>query len=222
MTTTTKAAVAVCERPIIFSAPMVRAILDGRKTQTRRIIAEKDRIGYPHSEIQFACDEYFTTTGNLSFELKCPYGKSGERLWIREAWRVFKRYDEDRPAFIRDEPELAGLHFEADGPATHTHGRLRPSIFLPRRWSRVLLELTDVRAERLQSIGEEDAEAEGCQPWQFNPEQPLTSGERAGDSPYRSGYALLWDEINDAVATWKSDPWVWVLSFNRLAAGEGK
>ena len=226
------------ERPILFSALMVRAILEGRKTQTRRIVKPQPIGG---ETIWFREDAEWPSfvvgtqrdNGGLrisaSRPIECPHGKPGDRLWVREAHGIFSvdgsyvsvgykaRLPEGKtladtdggldviPVYDREQVYWAERHIDPD--------KWRPSIFMPRWASRITLELTGVRVERLNEITEEDAEAEGATPWEFDPDQPLTTGERAGDSPHRSGFAYLWDCINEDRATWKSNPWVWVEGF---------
>lgn len=201
----------VRERPLLFSAPMVRAILDGRKGMTRRIVK-------PCVDRNFGCE---LSPGEIAGEpdpsVHCPYGKPGDRLWVKEAWALAAQYDDLKGKDIVGLPEMGCLRYKADATYPAGFGRPRHARFMPRWASRITLEITDVRAERLQSITEEDAVAEGATTWEYNPEQPLTSGERGGDSPYRSGFAYLWDTINDQRATWKSNPFVWRISFKRIA-----
>jgi hypothetical protein len=192
------------ERPILFSAPMVRAILAGTKTQTRRIVK-------PQPEFQVNA-WYLTHKGGRSVIAnaagKCHAGaatcapfKIGQRLWVRET-------------FMAESKET--IHYRADGWGYGDPGGWKPSIFMPRWASRITLEITDVRAERLQKITEADAKAEGAEPWEFNDLQPMTSGELGSTNPYRGGFACLWDHINDEKAPWFANPWVWVVSFRRL------
>jgi hypothetical protein len=237
------------ERPILFSAPMVRALLEGRKTQTRRLIKDApiERGGYLCTKlITFANEKQVR---GIMPDI-CPYGKHGDRLWVRETFaiestaeydgmldegadsipgdardgRPTRRHvinaDEDGaevaawytvPRYRATEPDTLLMIKEAEEPEDQMVWT--PSIFMPRWASRITLEITEVRVQRLQDISEEDAKAEGCEPWEFGPEQTMTSGERGADSPYRGGYACLWDEINGDKATWKSNPWVWAITF---------
>lgn len=200
------------ERPIIFSAPMVRAILDGRKSQTRRIVKPQPprtvlsptivaRDALAPSGYSFVSDEY----GEIL--LRCPYGVPGDRLWVREAWRqgttrVLYRVDDVAPSQVR----------------------WKPSIHMPRAASRITLEITDVRVERLQEIGEEDALAEGV----FRPigmrtpiGQCVETWDGRGEMIYadpsqaRDEYRGLWESINGDGA-WEANPWVWVVCFRRV------
>jgi hypothetical protein len=232
-----RAGEAMTERPIPFSAPMVRAILEGRKTMTRRIVKkapdwmQSGRIG-KETVIPELMEQAVNIWGNPDL---CPYGKPGDRLYVKEAWRTGERlnqYSGKEIQKLHDEAGFRGtghccpLKYESDGSVRQwgdndlgdfgEWGRYRHARFMPRWASRITLGITAVRVERLQEITEEDAKAEGVQPWEFNPNQTLTSGERAGDSPYRSGCAYLWDMINDHRATWKSNPFVWVISFRRV------
>lgn len=232
------------ERPILFSGPMVLALLNGTKTQTRRIIKPQPPVGcsihYMLGAESWLPEEKRTPLrhhweawwGPLfesrpekhlcgSFDVKCPYGEPGDQLWVRETfcpvddtefgyekwidYRATPKYSAEHPAGWENDPE--------DAEAL----KWRPSIHMPRSASRITLEITEVLVQRLQEISEEDAKAEGCEPWQFDPLQPMTTGELGTDSPYRGGYACLWDEIHDEVATWKSNPWVWAVSFKKVA-----
>lgn len=226
----------VKSRPILFSAPMVRSLLANRKTQTRRIVKPQPGLSEVASfgsepAIYWQSPQYDNGDGvhyfhtNLRDGLKlmlsaCPYGKPGDHLWVRENLRRTDLgqwvYAADRnPVLVSPESESAMLVW-----AHYKEQDYCPSIHMPRWASRITLEITEVLLEQLQSITEEDAIAEGCDPWGFNPDQTLTSGERAGDSPYRSGYAYLWDEINDERATWRSNPWVWVISSKRVEVAQ--
>jgi hypothetical protein len=190
MTTTTK------ERPIIFSAPMVQAILDGRKTQTRRIVKpQPDECWWPIQNRTAGCsDAVFQSEAGLGrrevHRIRCPYGSPGDRLWVRETWRP---------------SQVEGKAWYAATCGDGLHGRWRPSIHMPRWASRLTLEITGVRVERVQEISEADAYAEGIAPW-TSPEQTFSPVVR---------YHELWDSINGP-GSWASNPWVWVLSFKRI------
>ncbi len=193
----------MADRPIPFSAPMVRAILAGTKTQTRRAA-------------KLTCNGHVKESGghrrwhpaDPNAVLACPYGQPADRLWVREAWRVIDLADVFAPR------EITAAHriwFEADGPHEPPAGRYRPGMFMPRWASRITLEVTGVRVERLQDISESDAEAEGAE-YGFDCEggfnlHPL--GNR------RYGYAHLWEQINGA-GSWDLNPWVWVVEFKRI------
>jgi len=190
-------------RPILFSGPMVRAILDGTKTQTRRVVKHKPDADCPYHENNIA--------------VACPYGKVGDRLWVRETWKP--HYDCMVGTCIR---------FRADDlnwkPTAWTHDQggwcelneetpqWRPSIFMPRWASRLTLEITAVRVERLQAITEADAKAEGVE-W-LNQGYRIYGREACTYSAIQS-YRTLWESIN-GFGSWDTNPWVWVIEFKRL------
>lgn len=192
----------VKERPISFSGPMVRAILDGRKTQTRRVIKTSLNLEIvPRGELVRLCD----------------YGHNGDRLWVRETWATEKRMDTQKPSFL-DYSGDAPLWYKADySPSTRAvgdkwdyveRGKWRPSIFIPRWASRITLEITEVRVQRVQDISEEDAVAEGTP---INDFLPINTARIAGVDT-RTYFAELWNKINGKGA-WESNPWVWAISF---------
>lgn len=223
------------ERPILFGAPMVRAILDGRKTQTRRVVkGEALRWLNDGFTPEFVADYQ----NNL-----CRHGKAGERLWVREAWRI-GAWNEDLPAVALDycdgpRKEWVGIpdpccddgelfnrlwqqstddalaacaKYDDDGNFKWDPGqspcRWRPSIHMPRWASRITLEITDVRVERLKDISEKDAWAEGCEGFDDD-----VSGGKSGYCEY----AELWEAINGK-GSWEPNPWVWVIEFRRVEA----
>lgn len=233
------------ERPILFNSPMVRAIRENRKTQTRRTHG-LDKINAEPDAWYCAWDKEgtfcFASKPGYSHELedsqliRCPYGVAGDRLWCRESHAIFC-VAEDRPdagvGYRADHPyngDLSigdgGYNFRSfEGASTVgevalmvNSERWRPSIHMPRWASRDTLEVVSARPERLQDITEAGAKAEGCNPWPFNAEQPMTSGELGSDSPYRGGFAVLWDDINEGL-TWFKNPWVWAVTFSRLGPG---
>jgi hypothetical protein len=216
------------ERPIIFSAPMVRAILAGTKTQTRRVVrpqppeilpAYAPKVYWPardrhmtHGDPDGAAYLQFERPGDYDgahvmrggFGFRCPYGQPGDRLWVREAWKVdlnhkFYRADEQRPGELTS--AMRWVH----------------SIHMPRWASRITLEVTAIRVERLQDISEADAQAEGVTPkW-----EPGCSGrlmDALGGFSFRpaaSAYAELWEQIHGP-GSWDANPWVWVVEFRRV------
>lgn len=209
------------DRPIIFSAPMVRALLDGRKTQTRRML--KPLGDNTHLECTGRGDWFWWTPGvdRAHVLQRIPYAP-GDRLYVREAWRAEAVYDDTRP---RDIPaDACMVRYEADGTWTDndtmTHaGRLRPSIFLPRWASRITRTVTEVRVQRLQEISEADVLAEGC------PLDPFYNDTTAdGSNPHMvkidtakwispcGWYHRLWDSLHGPDA-WDANPWVVAVSF---------
>lgn len=210
------------ERPILFSAPMVRAILDGRKTQTRRIVKNPEWTGCltgdcPH-ERQAECD--------VALVALSPYGAPGDRLWVRET--CIGEELEDGTDGVR---YLADGHFQPidntprasiDWLKLHTYrghkgGRLGSkvvAIHMPRWASRITLEITAVRLERLNDCSEADAEAEGVQACARR-----VVGLPGGCDSFLCGYRQLWSEINGK-GSWEANPWVWVVAFRHIAQEE--
>ncbi len=230
------------ERPIPFSAPLVRAILEGRKTQTRRIVQSPaknmQRAGTTVIKHRPPGDPWYRdhvwsmrnrmgVWGDYTeadFRALCPYGQPGDRLWVREAWQEICEAGDGECHCLppADEPEpnhRIALRADEGWGWVETW---RPSIHMPRWASRLTLEVTGVRAERLQAISQEDARAEGVVPLtpphgSIAPDQKLSSGERFGDAPHRCAFACLWDEINaDRGCGWDINPWVWVVEFRRI------
>jgi hypothetical protein len=211
------------ERPILYQGAMVRALLAKTKTQTRRLLPTLTTMGraeYPgrrdrsgSSRVNFLD----TPEGRAAAAAECRYGKPGEQLWVREAWRANGMWDCLPPSDI---PGRTDLHYEADGrPNAHfCFGKLRPGIHMPRAASRIQLTVTNVRVQLLQEISEADAIAEGIQKYQgplrwVRYLDPLT-GEAAHNTA-RDAYAALWDGINGRKpnASWDANPWVWAVSF---------
>jgi len=180
----------VQEHPILFSGDMVKAILEGRKTQTRRIVKG--------AALEWLQPGMFTPEFVASDEnMLCPYGTVGDRLWVRETWR------ETGSAQMADGkiPDL--LHpsqckYKADADY---EGPWRPSIFMPRSASRITLGIVDIKIQRAHDITNEDAVAEG-----------ITMPEVMNTEPAYI-FANLWDMINGKKAPWRSNPWVWVIQF---------
>lgn len=233
---------------MIFNAEMVRALLDGRKTQTRRPIKWKqtrfteigereDGSKWPWSEdAEHACD----------FWHPCPFGAVGDRIWVRETWATLGNEDgccvdwegklckgDERSAAriyrasCEQRPGDYGLWSIPDDaywkPHTKEHkfeGAWRPSIHMPRWASRILLEITDVRVGRLNAISEEDATAEGVPPaGSLLPDYPGTFLTPKGDfATAKVAFQRLWESIYGE-ESWKANGWVWVISFKRVEGG---
>lgn len=200
-------------RPILFKDEMIRAILEGRKTQTRRVIKPQPLAltsdGLPFA--QTADDERF---GRLGKVIACPYGQSGDQLWVRETFT-------DEAGGIW--PYLGEhISYRAD-PLQPLCERWTPSIHMPRWASRIALELTGVRVERLQNISEADAIAEGAEGhyiengWYWR--NYLLTDEDAAVSPMftcpKESFRSLWESINGADSR-EANPWVWVIQFKRI------
>lgn len=209
------------ERPILFSAPMVRAILDGRKTQRRRIVKPPMKWGerFPVCNPAAMAADHSVWWWDGEFDRvgvaqSCPYGATGDRLYVRETWRAEARFDNFKPREI-----AAGnlISYDADypdrdRPNNGCRGKTRVSIHMPRWASRITLEITDVRVERLNDISEADATAEGTQEPSLVPIVGVAWSERGM-------YAKLWEHINGA-GSWGANPWVWAVTFKAAALGD--
>lgn len=197
---------------MIFNAEMVRALLDGRKTQTRRPIKWKqtrfteigereDGSKWPWSEdAEHACD----------FWHPCPFGAVGDRIWVREAFRVHSRATDVATLVYKASERNSWTEQTRRVPVAvcnkpATPEKWTPSLHMPRWASRILLEITDVRVERLRSMSQDDARAEGV---------------IAASGPMEAGLAFreLWDSIYGE-ESWKANPWVWVIEFKRVEGG---
>ena len=185
------------ERPILFSAAMVRAILSNTKTQTRRVV--KPQPTELQSETGGPC-------AGCGAVVNSRHRVGGTRLWVRETWAAPHAYDHLPPRLI---PQDARIHYAA----TEDRGGLlwRPSIHMPRWASRITLEVTSVRVERLQDISEADALAEGVTE-DGSLVTDLAGNDRGGAF---AAFATLWEVINGA-DSWDDNPWVWAIEFRRL------
>ncbi|WKL60475.1 hypothetical protein QZN18_21090 [Klebsiella variicola] len=229
------------ERGMIFNADMVRAILDGRKTQTRRIVKGTDGAMKFCKEWDINGKEVFVVLGEKDHTgmnpvlgaISCPFGAVGDRIWVRETWATLGNEDgccidwegnlckgDERSAAriyrasCEQRPGDYGLWSIPDDaywkPHTKEHkfeGAWRPSIHMPRWASRILLEITNVRVERLKSISDGDAVREGCS----------TADMKSGDC-VADVFARLWASIYGS-DSWKTNPWVWVIEFKRVEGG---
>lgn len=219
---------AVRERPILFGGRMVRAILEGWKTQTRRVVVaprwakaaavECDHAVSPGETAWPWCNR---RDGMGWWKMECPYGQPGDRLWVREAWACW--------GFWLQHQARAGVMYRADADehedaeVRDTH-RWRPSIHMPRWASRITLEVTGVRVERVQDISDADAIAEGVVKVREGCYVVRgTAQDRAGlgHSEPATAFACAWNEINEARGYgWAENPWVWVVEFRVLNGGE--
>lgn len=202
------------ERPIIFSAPMVRAILDGRKTQTRREVKPQPPSGH-HFAGWCVCSTHRADEGKAAWaagtyphlrgahRVACPYGQLGDLLWVRE---TFYHDPEDSLTLYRADDEF-------DGDQCDAGYKWQPSMHMPRTLSRIKLEITGVRVERLQDISEADAIEEGAPP--SHPSINAISREFGYTDFPRSWFAQLWDSINGP-GSWDTNPWVWMIEFRRI------
>lgn len=227
-------------RPILFSAPMVRALLYGNKTQTRRIIKRPlkhpgwtEYVYFGPSKNNPNCQSRVIECGpdypdDHTDQVMCPYGAAGDRLWVRETWKphcggpisdeyplgTCVKYAADfvmlKPSRWTDDE---GRWCEAHEDET----KWRPSIFMPRWSSRITLEIVSVRVERLQDISEADAIAEGCvknhNGYYWGGPHAVSGLKQLATA--KSAYNDLWTSINGP-GSWEANPWVWVLDFKRV------
>lgn len=240
------------EHPISFSAEMIRAILDGRKSQTRRVIkpqpgwdaeaVKTTRIGdtplvWPMTKDEMQCGHPIFIDGqkDCAFGIRNPYGKVGDRLWVKETWAdtngesgPMLSYKAGGDRFLTDESypvdysRYPNCHFAMwcgdlrRGEEGHSW---RNSRFMPRWASRLTLETTGVRVERLHAIrnNDEDLDAEGIDAFWEGPNEGgvFHVGKRWTDFP-DVAFSWLWDSINGKKAPWESNPWVWVVEFRRV------
>lgn len=194
------------ERPILFSGPMIRAILEGKKTQTRRVMKPQPELWAQTGTYHYPLDKKpyrGAPIGSVAAidAYRCPYGRPGDHLWVRETWQETAGDGDVAHVQYRATEKLA-LNYLASG--------WRPSIFMPRAFSRIDLEITAVRVERVQEITGNDVIAEGIEfPNGTNPQ----TAWRDRWEPFR----CVWDQINAKRGyPWSSNPWVWVVEF-RLA-----
>lgn len=214
------------ERPILFSAPMVRAILEGRKTQTRRVIKPQPYFncaGFLAWKTS-GCLQNMGRSAEEMLVMHCQFGAVGDRLWVRESWRCGLAGGENG-GFTRL------INHRADGNALYVlpecftkfdemeekHGyRGRPSIHMPRWASRITLEISGIRVERLLDIREEDAMAEGAQPSVYSwPAGSSSASAMDCNGLHRNGFRNLWESINGQ-GSWNANPWVWVIEFKKI------
>jgi len=189
------------ERPILFQSEMVQAILERRKTQTRRVVKG--------IALEWLAPEMFTPEFVANPENKmCPYGQIGDRLWVRETWKP-KYVKGGLSGFQIQYPNVHPWFYAADGETEKGYGGWKPSIHMLRAACRILLEITNIRVERLQDISEEDAKAEGVS----LPDTLFASS----NLDYRICFKTLWQSINGP-ESWEANPWVWAIEFKRVEA----
>lgn len=227
------------EFPILFNSTMVNAILEGRKTQTRRVVKNKLIV----EQAEFECGNrpnVIRSEPSLQYlvDNNCPYGQVGDRLWVRETWAPVNLYGEialaykadsevirveenesflDEEGFINyDDPRLEKYSFAvwAADLLDGEEGGWSPSIHMPRWACRLVLEITSVRVERLNNISEEDAKAEGCD-YSDHPSTKEIGFCIGAQTNFRVGWNLIYGKDS-----WKQNPWVWVVEFTIIQGGE--
>lgn len=196
-------------KPILFSTQMVQAILEGRKTQTRRVLKPQPLVHNEVIKMPIPVDEYskvlkqyvkkgyteIYTKGVLQGMIapKCPFGEVGDTIWVRETWQTWA---------------LGWIYKASYGADLPQNVKWKPSIFMPKEACRIFLKITNIRVERLQDISESDAECEGAK------KMPLEN--LGGAFPnHKSGFESLWQSINGK-ESWDSNPYVWVIEFETI------
>lgn len=211
----------MAEKPILFSAPMVRAILDGSKTQTRRVVKGMALDWLENAK--FTPNYVALPENNM-----CHLGRIGDRLWVRENFQPLladeKTWD-DMPHVNYKTGEGYTVSYPAtDGIVEFVNAddeikdSVTPSIHMPRWASRITLEITGVRVERLQDISEEDAKAEGCKAIEgckWHTFEEADAGIPMHEHTARDAFGALWESINGE-ESWAANPWVWVIEFRRV------
>ena len=195
------------ERPILFNSEMIKAILDGRKTMTRRVVKiQPESIGavkfteYPTGTFNFTSNSGKVGIFNPQ-SIKCPYGIPGDQLWVRETWAKIEFGYTPEIIYKADTPNLSMVS-DFKG--------WKPSIHMFRRHSRIQLEITDIRVERVQDIDEIDAQAEGT----F---VDTLHELKNSMTPNKDQFSILWDSINKKRGFgWGVNPFVWVVEFERI------
>jgi hypothetical protein len=195
------------ERCIIFSAPMVRAILEGRKSMTRRIVKPQSTIPRDWQEGGWAKE-----VKDAVIRSRCPYGVPGDRLWVRETFLVVGEYPKDyRIVYSASN----------DGPDAWLSPSWKPPIFMPRWASRITLEVAGVKVERVRDISEGDAKAEGVEILYRPSGEPVYGSPKCGEIPpywhsaARNAFELLWQSIHGP-GSWERNDWVWCLEFRKV------
>jgi hypothetical protein len=211
------------ERPILFSSEMVRAILDGRKTQTRRVVNPQpdmvtrkgepvafksiERINPETREFEILTHVPGEPNKKYCRQIKCPFGQVGDRLWVRETWADTTYFD----------PNDGGFVYKATDPnwADMEGWKWKPSIHMPREASRLTLEITGVRVERLNNISEGDAIAEGIESIGRGCWKDYRHQNNAPWCTSVYSFKSLWDSINSKKHPWANNDWVWVIEFKK-------
>lgn len=217
-------------RPIMFSGPMVRALLEGRKTQTRRIVKN------PMQTAMVRHHPHYERDGGALWLHQCPYGRPGDLLWVREAWRTYAALDKEAPRSLIAGTglvyEAGGRNFPQERDLQGMGKKVRPGMFMPRWASRLTLRLTDVRVQRLQEISKDDAIAEGAKQWDVLEGtsarlprwsmEPQTSEQCCMHGP-QMAFANYINKLHGGENwnlkpsnLWAENPWAWALTFEIL------
>lgn len=199
--------------PILFSSPMVQAILEGRKTMTRRIIKSRHESGLFQIERKLTGEitgitslDWDERSGNVTNDIHCPYGKIGDVLWVRETYHV-NDVSGEFPDIEKKWYNYKADHLDRDpGPMWPPFDKWKPSIFMPKAACRIFLEITNIKVERLKDISEADAKAEG-----------VSVAECC--HAYYHGFSILWQKINGK-ESWEANPFVWVVGFKQIKKPE--
>ncbi|MEA3327796.1 MAG: hypothetical protein U9R53_10920, partial [Chloroflexota bacterium] len=203
------------ERPILFNQSSIKAILEGRKTQTRRII-KKQFIHILPMRIPNEWVTLDTTNPNHGSIIKCRFGDIGDHLWVRETWRVNKDFDNLKPSLIlvaMNNDVQGCIDYRATQRGESFWGKWRPSIHMPRWASRISLEIIRIRVERAQNISLHDINAEGTP-------HTLDKGVRPFGTR-REQFQRYWDSIYSKQGYgWDENPWVWIIEFKKLESEE--
>ena len=195
--------------PILFSTPMVQAILEGRKTMTRRKVKLQPGEG-EYYQLMEDGEFAYISVGGMSGPYKCPYGQPGDILWVRETWQHTKNLG------INPEDENSGYIYKCSENgqewANNTENWVwKPSLFMKKEACRIFLKVTGVKVERLQDISTLDAIKEGV--------NPCTLNSQTGNYSFEYGFQKIWKEINGQ-KSWNDNPWVWCISFERIEKPE--
>ncbi|MFA5378198.1 MAG: hypothetical protein WC455_20765 [Dehalococcoidia bacterium] len=211
------------KHPILMSTTMIQAILDGRKTQTRRVIKPQPTIsacglilhGAEWLEQYMTSENEIVHIGDYSKRHRCPYGQVGDHLWCKETWAS---------DCTCENPECNGVIYKAGYAGKIIPDKWRPSIFLPRKFSRLTLEITEIRVQRVQEITDKEIQAEGVEvtffePGEFGIANPCATGVVDLPNGYtiyttaRGCFTALWNSINGKKYPWESNPYVWAITF---------
>lgn len=198
------------ERPILFSGPMVRAILAGTKTQTRRVVKPQPvNLAGPNFDGLWS-----DTIDPVVRYFACPYGQPGDRLWVKETFTLTQH---NKPVYRADARDADGDRWPSIVPGDpNKEVRWKPSIFCRREYSRITLEVVSVRVERLNEISEADARAEGVAIDRGHCYGVAGHEDEWAHATARGCFNSIWNSINGAQA-FEENPWVWVVEFRRAA-----